>query len=649
MDLTGNWILQWAWLIPLLPLSAFTFQVFFGRRFGERSALAGIIAMALAFLYSAAVLIQVLQGNTIAVSVPWVRSGDVEITMGYRIANLEAAMLFVVSFVAWLIQIYSTGYMHGDRRFNRFFAVVNLFTAGMLSLLMADNFILFIVSWEIMGLCSYLLIGHWFEDLNNAKAAMKAFMTTRVGDVGLLLGIWALFSRTGSFKFDEIFHAAEQGLLTPEFLTVAGILLFLGAVGKSAQVPLHVWLPDAMAGPTPVSALIHAATMVAAGVFLVARAYPIFHLGEGSLVVVAFIGVITALLAATVATVAEDIKKVLAYSTVSQLGYMIFALGVGGYTAGLFHLMTHAFFKALLFLGSGSVIHAAHTQNMHQMGGLFRKMKITGATFIIGSLALAGIPPFAGFYSKDEILLSAYNSPYPVIFWMGAAAAFLTAYYMTRAVWLTFFGQPRDQHKYDHAHESPWNMTVPLLLLAIPSVLAGLVGSPLTGHFIQEFITFGHHGLEPSGFVQMVALGAAVGGILVGYLIYGLGILSRVRTIKTLSPLYLLFEHKWYFDEIYQQVFVHGGLLVARVAGLFDRYVVDGLVNLVGFLGVKVSEFSGAFDWGVVDGMVNGVASTVAFSGQVARRAVTGFVQGYVLTMFAAAVVGLLVYLFIIL
>lgn len=647
MEATGDGVLQWAWLIPLFPLAAFGFQTFFGKRLGERTSLIGIVAMGLAFLYSTLVLVQVLKGASIELAVPWARTGDIEISMGFRIANLEAALLFVVSFVAWMVQIYSAGYMHGDPRFNRFFAIVNLFTAGMLALLIADNFILFMISWEIMGLCSYLLIGHWFEDPNNAKAAMKAFMTTRLGDVGLLLGIWALFSRTGSFNFNEIFHAAESGALTPEFLTVAGILLLLGTVGKSAQVPLHVWLPDAMAGPTPVSALIHAATMVAAGVFLVARAYPIFHLSTSALAVVAFVGAITALLGATIATVAEDIKKVLAYSTVSQLGYMVFGLGVGGFTAGLFHLMTHAFFKGLLFLGSGSVIHAAHTQNMHEMGGLFRKMKITAVTFIIGSLALAGIPPFSGFFSKDEILLEAYYSDYPIIFWMGVVAAFLTAYYMTRAVWLTFFGKPRDHHKYEHAHESPWVMTLPLVILAVPATLAGLAGSGATNHFIQEFITFGEHHAEPSSFVQMVALGAAVSGILVGYLVYGLQVFSKRTLIRAAGPIYALFKNKWYFDEVYQATVVNGGLLLSNVLGLFDKYVVDGIVNATGYLTVKVSEFSGAFDWGIIDGMVNGVASTVAYGGSLARRLVTGYVQTYVMVLFATAILGLVAYLLI--
>ncbi|MBX6378790.1 MAG: NADH-quinone oxidoreductase subunit L, partial [Clostridia bacterium] len=355
-----------AWLIPLLPFLAFVAHVCVGRRLREGAAAFGIVALGVAFALSVWNLVAVLGGATAALSVPWLRIGAVEIPMGFRVGPLEAVMLFMVTLVSWMVEVFSVGYMHGDRRYNRFFAIVNLFVFGMLTLVVADNFLLFLFAWEVMGLCSYLLIGHWFEDLENAKAALKAFLTTRLGDVGMMVGIWLLFAQVGTLNFAAIDEKAAG--IPQATLTAIALLLFLGAVGKSAQVPLHIWLPDAMAGPTPVSALIHAATMVAAGVFLVARSFPLFAHAPAAAYTVAVVGAVTSLVAALVATVQVDIKKTLAYSTISQLGYMMLGLGVGGYAAGLFHLNTHAFFKALLFLGSGSVIHAVETQDMHRMG-----------------------------------------------------------------------------------------------------------------------------------------------------------------------------------------------------------------------------------------------------------------------------------------
>ncbi|MCL4425037.1 MAG: NADH-quinone oxidoreductase subunit L, partial [Firmicutes bacterium] len=412
---------------------------------------------------------------------------------------------------------------------------------------------------------------------------------------------------------------------------------------KSAQFPLHVWLPDAMAGPTPGSALIHAATMVAAGVYLVARAYGIFVATPYALFWVALIGGFTALFAATIATVMTDIKKVLAYSTVSQLGYMMLGLGAGSYTAGIFHLMTHAFFKSLLFLGSGSVIHAVHSQEMHEMGGLRKKLPITYWTFLIGTAALAGIPPFSGFWSKDEILLAAYRSPYPVLFWMGVATAGLTAYYMTRAVILTFFGQPRDHHKYEHAHESPPVMTVPLVILATLAAVSGLPGSPFLHNAFGEFVKFGHgHEAEPSSFVMIIAISAALLGVLAGVAIYGYKVISREKAIRSWRPLYLVLKNKYYVDEFYMAIFVRGTVLLAEIVGFFDRYIIDGLVNLVGWLGMQLSFLSGLFDKYVIDGMVNGVAAITMALGNSARRLQTGFVQSYAITLFAGVVIGLI-------
>lgn len=607
-----------AWIIPALPLASYVLTVFFGRRFGEGAAYFGITALGVATLLAAVNLANVINGATAAASVPWIRLGDWEITMGFRVGPLESAVLMMVTLVAWMIFVFSKGYMHGDERFNRFFANVSLFVFGMLTLVIADNFILFFMAWEIMGLCSYLLIGHWFEDLDNARSAFKAFIVTRLGDVGLMMGIWLLAAAAGSFRFDDILGQVSAGKMDVGLLTVIALLLFAGAVGKSAQVPLHIWLPDAMAGPTPVSALIHAATMVAAGVFLVARAFPIFEAAPAAMTIVGFIGGITALLAALIATVQTDIKKTLAYSTISQLGYMMLALGVGGFAAGIFHLESHAFFKALLFLAAGSVIHAAHTQEMHKMGGLIGPLRITGITFIIGTLALAGIPPFAGFFSKDEILLEAYHSPYPVLFWLGVITAFLTAYYMTRTVILTFFGRPRDHHVLEHAHESPPIMTVPLMVLAVPAVLFGLLGAPQFGHAFQSFIMGGHGEMpEPSGFVQSMAIGVAVAGIAVAWLVYSAGAVNRQAAIRWLKPFYILLKEKFYFD--------HLGLGIARLSNGFSLVV-------------------GIFDRYVVDGAVNGVAWLVLLFGRGARTLAVGSAQAYAMIMFAGVVIGILLY-----
>jgi NADH-quinone oxidoreductase subunit L len=458
-----------------------------------------------------------------------------------------------------------------------------------------------------------------------------------------MLGVWILFSKANSFAFKEVFHAVEVGQISGPLLTVAALALFMGAVGKSAQFPLHVWLPDAMAGPTPVSALIHAATMVAAGVFLVARTYPVFYAAEGALTVVAYVGGFTALFAATIATVDEDIKGVLAYSTISQLGYMIMALGVGAFTAGVFHLMTHAFFKALLFLGSGSVIHAVHTQNMHEMGGLWSKMKVTAVTFIVGALALAGIPPFAGFFSKDAILAGAYGS-HPLLFWMGWVAAILTAFYMTRQIILVFFGKPHDEETHEHAHESPSMMTVPLIMLAIPATVFGWLVSQ--NGFINEWVAFAGHGHHHghAAIVPYLALGGALFGILMGYLIYGSKTLSRAAIVRALKPVHTVLKNKYYVDEFYQATIIRFGLVLAAAARLFDRYVVDGIVNLVGYLGRQFGRLSALFDLAFIDEAVNGVADLTVAGGRAARNLVSGYVQLYVMTLFATVVLGLIIY-----
>ncbi|MHB0885375.1 MAG: NADH-quinone oxidoreductase subunit L [Bacillota bacterium] len=637
-------MLPYAWLIAALPLLASLAIIFFGRRFKNGGDFIGIAAIAVSFVLSLLVFGQLASGaEPYRFTFTWLNLGGVQIQNGIAVDNLTALMLVVVTMVSMLVQIYSRGYMHGDVRYTRYYATLSFFTFSMLALVLADNLLLLYIGWELVGLSSYLLIGHWFENPGPRYASMKAFITTRIGDVGLFIGIIILYLSTGAFGFPEVAAGVAAGKISGTLLTVAAILVFSGAVGKSAQFPLHVWLPDAMEGPTPVSALIHAATMVAAGVYLVARSYGIFAGSPTALGVVAWIGTITAVMAALIATLASDLKKVLAYSTISQLGYMMVGLGVGGYTAGVFHLTTHAFFKALLFLGSGSVIHALHTQEMHEMGGLVKKMPVTAWTFIIGTAALAGIPPFAGFWSKDEILLSAYHYN-PIIFGLTLFAAFLTAYYMTRAVILTFFGKPRDHHKYEHAHESPANMTGPLVVLASLAVVAGLPGSPLMGNWFGKFIHFGEHEAEAVPAVMAMAIGAALLGILVGYVVYGTKLVNRRKAIAMTKPVYSFLKHKMYFDELYAYTVIGGTQGLSAIAGWVDKNIVDGIVNAVGWVGAQLGNISGWFDLAAVDGAVNGVAALVSGAGRRLRKWQTGYVQSYALTFFATVIIGVIIY-----
>ncbi len=603
----------YAWIVPALPLLAYILHVFVGRRLKERAAYFGVVAMGIATVLGFTILIQAIGGARAHVSVPWLQIGTHNVPMGFTVDPLSAVTMAMVTVVSWMIEIYSMGYMHKDPDFNRFFANVNLFVAGMLTAVIADNFLLFFMAWEIMGLCSYLLIGHWYRDSNNARAATKAFIVTRIGDVGLLAGIWWIFSITHTFQFSQLAPALHAAALAPAVITVIVLLIFLGPVGKSAQVPLQIWLPDAMAGPTPISALIPAATMVAVGVYLVARTFPVFQLAPGALVWVGYIGAITAFMAATIACVQTDIKKVLAYSTVSQLGYMMLGMGVAGSMAvGMFHLVSHAFFKGLLFLGAGSIIHAVETQEMHKLGGLFRKMKATSITFIIAALALAGIPPFSGYFSKDPILSAAAASPYPLMFWLGVLGAFLTAYYMTRACFLTFFGKPRDQHVYEHAHESPAVMTVPLWVLSIPAALLGVF---VTGGF-RSFRAPGY--VPPPGGARASALTLALPllGVLVGALIYASGRTEfRVAAIRALKPLYAFLKQKWYFDHLGLGL-MYIALGVAWIVAAVDRYVVDGIVN--------------------------GLGALARLLGRAGRTLADGSAQAYMLTLLLAVAVGLI-------
>jgi len=470
-------LIRYAYIIPLLPLASFFINIAVGKRLPRKGDWLSLATILAGLVMSVGIFLEVFRAYDpnfkYHVVAPWLTVGDrFTLNVGILVDNLTAVMLLVVTGVSTLVHLFSIGYMHGDPRYNRFFAYLSIFSFSMLGLVLSESFFFIYIFWELVGVSSYLLIGFWFEKKSAADAGKKAFITTHIGDVGFLIGNMIIFVTCGVFGYDEVFQAIGQGKLSGTLLTIAGIGVFCGAIGKSAQFPLHVWLPDAMEGPTPVSALIHAATMVAAGVYLVGRVYPMFT--PDAFLFIAYIGFITLFIAATIALTQNDIKKVLAYSTVSQLGYMIMGLGVGGYTAGLAHLATHAAFKACLFLGSGSVIHAVHSQDVREMGGLRKKMPITFVTFVIATLAIAGVPGFSGFFSKDMILAAALefgmkNPQHYILFFGALFTAGMTAFYMFRVVIMTFLGEPKDHHKFDHAHESPPNMWVPLVVLAILS------------------------------------------------------------------------------------------------------------------------------------------------------------------------------------
>ena len=507
-------ILSWSWVIPFLPFFAFALIGLILHRWPKLSAAVSILAIGAAGVLSVLVAMTVFSGGAGTVfesSARWLNMPGLQVDMGLLVDPLTAVMLLVVTIVALLVQIYSLGYMHDDPGFASYYAYQSIFAGSMLGLVVANNFGQIFVFWELVGLSSYLLIGFWFGRNSAKEAAKKAFITSRVGDFGFLLGILFLQILFGTLNFNELVPAVA-GYSNSAVLITVSILLLAGPVGKSAQFPLHVWLPDAMEGPTPVSALIHAATMVAAGVYLIARAFFIFNTSPETMLVIAVLGGFTALFAASIALVQNDIKRILAYSTLSQLGYMIMAMGVGAMTAGMFHLMTHAFFKSLLFLGAGSVIHAmADEQDIWKMGGLYKKMPITTWTFVIGALALSGIPPLSGFWSKDEILLGAFASGHTGLYVLGSLVAFMTAFYMFRLIFVAFFGANNGG---EHAHESPATMTVPLIILAVLAVVAGFVGSPLMDNAFAHYITYPgaeHH--MPNAAIMIASSLLALSGI----------------------------------------------------------------------------------------------------------------------------------------
>ncbi len=642
---------EYSWLIPVLPLLGAMVVgaglISFNKATNKLRQINAVFIVSLlgaAMVLSFALLWSQIQGHpTYSRSFEWAAAGDFHLQMGYTIDHLSAIMLAIVTTVAFLVMIYTDGYMAHDPGYVRFYAYLSIFSSSMLGLVISPNLVQIYIFWELVGMCSYLLIGFWYDRKAAADACQKAFVTNRVGDFGLLLGMLGLYWATGSFEFEvmglRLEELVESGTLWAGLAALFAVLVFLGPVAKSAQFPLHVWLPDAMEGPTPISALIHAATMVAAGVFLVARMYPVFENIPVVMSVIAWTGAFTAFLGATIAITQNDIKKGLAYSTISQLGYMVMAMGIGAYSAGLFHLMTHAYFKAMLFLCSGSVIHGMEAvvghdpvlaQDMRLMGGLKKYMPITRLTFLVGTLAICGIFPFAGFWSKDEILGLSFEAN-PALWLIGWLTAGVTAFYMFRMYFMTFEGKfrgnemairqqlkeaammptaepalafgpgamdPReleahdDHHSHSHSefpHESPITMTLPLMVLAIPSVLIGLLGMPWNNYF-EAFVHAPGEVIEVAEefdwteFLVMGgnSIGIALIGITVASLMYLQGKIDPQAIAKKIEPFYQFSLNKWYFDEIYDQVFVVGCRRLARQIMEVDFRVVDGAVNLTG-------------------------------------------------------------------
>jgi NADH-quinone oxidoreductase subunit L len=628
------------WLIPVFPLVGFLINGLFGRRFPEKAVgWIGAGAIGASFLVALSMLVQLIGMDAGSRSVQkivytWMASGDLSVPIGFLVDPLSMVMLMVVTGVGFVIHVYSIGYMHGEIGFRRFFCYLNLFVFNMLILVAANNFLLMFVGWEGVGLCSYLLIGYYYEKKSASDAGKKAFVVNRIGDFGFLIGMFLIFITFKTFNYTEVFAAASTHLASGGLVvTLITLLLFLGATGKSAQIPLYTWLPDAMEGPTPVSALIHAATMVTAGVYMVARCSLLFAMAPVSLTVVAVIGAATALFAATMGVTQFDIKRVLAYSTISQLGYMFLACGVGAFGSGIFHLMTHAFFKGLLFLAAGSVMHAMSGElDMRKMGALRKKLPYTHGTYLIGTLAIAGIFPFAGFFSKDEILFFALQRS-PVFWTCGAVAAVITSFYMFRSLFMTFYGQSRvEPETAHHVHESPFVMTVPLMILAGLSTVGGLLGIPvIEGANVftawldpvfapaKEVLMGGHHAAHhPSVALELilmaVSLGIAIVGLLAARWMYVKEPEAADRMVERLGPVHTMVYNKYWIDELYDVLFV------------------NSIVNFSRFLWKR-------FDEAIIDGIVNGSATVVRGCSGLMRQVQTGLVKDYALSILVGVLV----------
>jgi|YNPNPStandDraft_1061719.scaffolds.fasta_scaffold00247_3 NADH-quinone oxidoreductase subunit L len=633
-------MIEFIWIVPLCPLVGFLIHGLLGPY--VRREFTGVLAsgvIGLGFVISAVAFQELLMlppaQRSVQVTVyTWVLSGALNVPVGFLVDPLSCVMLMVVSGVGCIIHVYSIGYMHGERGFVRYFAYLNLFVFAMLTLVSANNFLLMFVGWEGVGLCSYLLIGYYYERKSAADAGKKAFVVNRIGDFGFILGMLLIFSVFGTLDFMEVFRRAPRELEAGGLIiTAITLLLFVGATGKSAQLPLYTWLPDAMEGPTPVSALIHAATMVTAGVYMVARCNVLYAMAPVSMTVVAVVGALTAIFAASIGLTQFDIKRVLAYSTISQLGYMFLACGVGAWAAGIFHLMTHAFFKALLFMGAGSVMHAlAGELDMRKMGSLRNHMPRTYWTYLVGTLAIAGIFPFAGFFSKDEILFRALTQG-NIYYWLiGATAAFMTSFYMFRTVFMTFHGESRmDPHVAHHVHESPPVMTVPLVILAFLSVIGGFVGVPVIhgGNAIGDFLspvmrgqellaapvhgTGAHHSAAQELLLMAISLGIALAGWWLARKFYVTSPELPSKTARALGGLYVLVFNKYWVDELYDTIAVRP---IIRFSNWLWNVADDGII-----------------DW-----LANGFARVTAEAGATLRHVQTGLVQNYALSILVGVI-----------
>jgi len=695
--MSENFLIQLSVIILFLPLLGFIVTLLLGKKIPKIFFFEVFLLLA-GLVLSAILLIGKLTSfadTSIIAEFKWIDMGNVpvigsiKIYLGMLIDDISALMIVVVFIISFLVHFFSVDYMKGDIRYNRYFAYLGLFTFSMSGIVLTHNILMMYIFWELVGISSYLLIGFWYEKKSASDAGKKAFIVNRIGDLGMLAGLLILFLTYNTFSFQQIFSEISKGHLpfnSGFWLTVTGILIFCGAIGKSAQFPLHVWLPDAMEGPTPVSALIHAATMVAAGVYLVVRIFGI--LTADAMLFIATIGALSAFIPATIALTQNDIKRVLAYSTISQLGYMIMALGVGAYKFAFFHLVTHAFFKACLFLGSGSVIHAMHhEQDIRNMGGLRKKMPLTYATFLISSIAISGIPLTSGFLSKDGILSGSFAFASLTGHWLfpvvGYFVAILTAFYMFRLVIITFHGEPRNKEKYEHAHESSFVMVMPLIALTTLSLFFWYTPNPLNpedGWFYTKSIkapvlhtpenlrfdfmktdeavnsanseehdimyseTYAsalHHVHVPAVILSLLM---AISGILLAFTMYQWKKISADKLAERFKPLYNFSLNKWYFDELYDKTFVSGTLALSRMVAWIDRVIIDGIVDGSATVTKAVSTFTGKFDNIVVDGLVNFMAYLSAFIGLIFRRFQTGKVQTYIIMVIFSIVILLFIF-----
>lgn len=620
------------WLYPM-PLLAALFIIFiFGDKLQEKSGMVGALGSGLVFLLSLTLAPVVFAGEKKTFSFQWFSGVD----LGFRLDGLSWTMLMLVSFLVTLILIYAYSYMENEKGLKRFFSFMVLFGFSMVQLIVADNLLQMFIAWEIMGLCSYSLIGFYFEKNSAAAAGKKAFLTTKIGDVFMLLGILLLYTASGSFNYDDIFSAASAGIIPLSEVALGSLLIFGGVVGKSAQFPLHIWLPDAMEGPTPVSALIHAAAMVKAGMYLMIRLYPLYEVSVFTLDVIIITGTITVLFAALMAVFADDFKQVLAFSTISQLGYMTVALGCLGSFPALLHVINHAFFKALLFLGAGSVIHSVGTGDITKMGGVFKYQKVTGITMLLGTLSIAGIPGFSGFVSKDEILLQVYEHGSMVSYYVLLFTGMLTAFYMFRLFFMVFTGKKRSDY---HGHESPFSMLVPLILLGFAAVFSGNLKYTIAG--LLNITEMAHH----NNLVVYSSIAAGLLGTLAAFLIYYLKVLDMEKIKSWTATPKVFFQNRYYFDYIVEVSCKYFVIVLSAVSTFIEKYIIDGLVNGAASLTRNLSGAAGVVDVYIFDGAVRGVENTAKVKGRVFSLWNTGNIQHYL----GWTVLGVIILVFVIL